>query len=93
MLAIEDTLGASVESDVSVYDFTIGDYPFKTQFGAQPSPLYECHSARTVRGWLAIFGIEVIRETKRTFKPVVVAIRRSRLVMAAGRAVRRRKAA
>jgi CelD/BcsL family acetyltransferase involved in cellulose biosynthesis len=93
LLAIEETLRSAVEEDIDVYDFTIGDYPFKTQFGARPSPLYECHAARTIRGWLAVYRVELVREAKRTFKPLVRTMRRSRLVTTAGRLLSRRKAA
>ncbi len=37
----------------SVYDFTIGDHPYKTQFGGEAMPLYETHQGRTLRGRVA----------------------------------------
>ncbi|TMJ02044.1 MAG: GNAT family N-acetyltransferase [Alphaproteobacteria bacterium] len=71
LLAIEDTLRASFEAGDSVYDFTIGDYSYKTQFGGQPNPLYEWHQARTLRGHAAVLAITLVREAKRTLKPLV----------------------
>jgi CelD/BcsL family acetyltransferase involved in cellulose biosynthesis len=91
LLAIEDTVRASVEGSDLVYDFTIGDYPYKTQFGAQPSPLYECFVARTFRGRLVVARAELTREAKRRLKPFVVALRRSRLGLAARRLISHRQ--
>jgi CelD/BcsL family acetyltransferase involved in cellulose biosynthesis len=71
LLAIEDTIRASIEAGDAIYDFTIGDYRYKQQFGAQPVPLYEWHVARTVRGRLALRAIEIVREAKRVLKPIV----------------------
>ena len=80
LLAIEDTLRASIEAGDTVYDFTIGDYAYKLQFGGEPTPLYEWRVARTIRGRLAVFGIEAVRETKRVLKPLVIRARRSPLL-------------
>jgi CelD/BcsL family acetyltransferase involved in cellulose biosynthesis len=71
LLAIEDTLRASFVAGDSVYDFTIGDYSYKTQFGGQPTALYEWHQAHTLRGHAAVLAITLLREAKRTLKPLV----------------------
>lgn len=75
LLAIEDTLRASFEAGDKAYDFTIGDYPYKDQFGAEPAPLYEWHVPQTLRGRIVLFWIECLRETKRTLKPLVLRAR------------------
>lgn len=71
LLTIEDTLRASVEAGHSVYDFTIGDYPWKLQFGAASLPLHEWVHARSIRGQLSVFGTDVIRNVKRSLKTLV----------------------
>ena len=71
LLAIEDTLRESLEAGDSTYDFTIGDHPYKLQFGGQPTSLYEWHQARTLRGHAAVLGITLVREVKRTLKPLM----------------------
>ena len=71
LLAIEDTLRASFASGDRVYDFTIGDYSYKTQFGGQPMPLYEWHFPRTLRGHAAVLAIGAVREAKRLLKPLL----------------------
>lgn len=71
LLAIEDTLCASVAAGDSVCDFTIGDHPYKLQFGGKASPLYEWHQARTLRGHAAVFAIALVREVKRVLKPLL----------------------
>jgi hypothetical protein len=62
LLAIEDTLRASVDAGDSVYDFTIGNHPFKVKFGGEAIPLYEWHQARTIRGHMAVLAIALVRE-------------------------------
>jgi CelD/BcsL family acetyltransferase involved in cellulose biosynthesis len=79
LLAIEDTVRASFEAGDTAYDFTIGDYPFKDQFAAEPAPLYEWHVPQTLRGRLALFAIEGSREAKRILKPFVLHARAWRL--------------
>ena len=76
LLAIEDTLRASNECGDLGYDFTIGDYPYKVQFGARSKPLYEWRVAGTIRGRLAVLATEAVRETKRALKPLVMDARR-----------------
>jgi len=71
LLAIEDTLRTSFEAGDRIYDFTIGDYSYKSQFGGEATPLYEWHQARTLRGHAAVFGIALVREAKRVLKPLV----------------------
>jgi len=71
LLAIEDTLRASFDAGDRVYDFTIGDYSYKTQFGGEASALYEWHQARTLRGRATVLGISLLRELKRLLKPLV----------------------
>lgn len=71
LLAIEDTLRASFAAGDCVYDFTIGDYSYKTQFGGEAKPLYEWHQARTARGHAAVCAIALVREAKRWLKPLV----------------------
>jgi CelD/BcsL family acetyltransferase involved in cellulose biosynthesis len=71
LLAIEDTLRASVEAGDGIFDFTIGDHPFKLQFGGQAIPLYEWHQARTIRGHVAVIAIALMREAKRMLRPLL----------------------
>jgi CelD/BcsL family acetyltransferase involved in cellulose biosynthesis len=85
LLAIEDTLRASFEAGDNVYDFTIGDYSYKAQFGGQPIPLYEWYQARTLSGHAAVLAITLVRETKRTLKPLVKRVK-ERLIKSASAA-------
>jgi CelD/BcsL family acetyltransferase involved in cellulose biosynthesis len=85
LLAIEDTLRASFEAGDNVYDFTIGDYSYKAQFGGQANPLYEWHQARTLRGHAAVLAITLVREAKRTLKPLVKRVK-ERLIKSASAA-------
>jgi CelD/BcsL family acetyltransferase involved in cellulose biosynthesis len=65
LLTIESTMRASVEAGHSIYDFTIGDYPWKLQFGAVSTPLHEWKTAKTIRGYLALLGIIALQKARR----------------------------
>jgi CelD/BcsL family acetyltransferase involved in cellulose biosynthesis len=60
LLAIEDSIRSAIGAGDRVYDFTIGDHPYKLQFGGETVPLHEWHCARTL-----------VREAKRTLKPLL----------------------
>jgi CelD/BcsL family acetyltransferase involved in cellulose biosynthesis len=70
LLAIDDALRASFEAGDKIYDFTIGDHPYKLQFGAQAIPLYEWHRAPTFLGRTALLTIMLEREAKRVLRPL-----------------------
>jgi CelD/BcsL family acetyltransferase involved in cellulose biosynthesis len=71
MLAIEDSLRAAIEAGDQVYDFTIGDHPYKQQFGAEAVPLYEWHRAGSLLGRVALPIVALVREAKRVLKPLL----------------------
>lgn len=71
LLASEDALRATLESGIGFYDFTVGDYPFKAQLGASARTLTEWHQAGSLRGWLAVTWLVVVREAKRRLKPIL----------------------
>jgi CelD/BcsL family acetyltransferase involved in cellulose biosynthesis len=60
---------AAIEDGDRSYDFTIGDHPYKQQFGAQAIPLYEWHRGQTLYGRAAVPAITLVREAKRVLKP------------------------
>lgn len=71
LLAIEDSIRSAIEAGDRIYDFTIGDHPYKLQFGAEMVPLEERYRARTLRGHAAVLAITLLREGKRRLKPLL----------------------
>lgn len=71
LLAIEDSIRTAIAAGDRVYDFTIGDHPYKVQFGGEMVPLEEWHRPRTLRGHAAALAIVFVRETKRRLKPLL----------------------
>jgi CelD/BcsL family acetyltransferase involved in cellulose biosynthesis len=71
LLAIEDSMRAAIEAGDRVYDFTIGDHPYKLRFGGKAIPLHEWYQARTVRGYAAMLAITLVREAKRKLVPLL----------------------
>jgi CelD/BcsL family acetyltransferase involved in cellulose biosynthesis len=49
-LVIERTMHALHEKGIRHFDFSIGDYPYKSGFGVEPSPLVDLISAQSWRG-------------------------------------------
>jgi CelD/BcsL family acetyltransferase involved in cellulose biosynthesis len=49
-LVIERTMHALHARGIRHFDFSIGDYPYKSGFGVQPSPLVDLVSAQSWRG-------------------------------------------
>lgn len=69
LLIVEDGIRHSMAEGLTTFDFTIGDHPYKTEFGADVAPLFEAHWPRSPRGWLSVLMGEVEREAKRKLKP------------------------
>jgi CelD/BcsL family acetyltransferase involved in cellulose biosynthesis len=69
ILMLEGSMRAAIEDGDQTYDFTIGDHPYKQQFGAQAMPLYEWHRGHTLYGRAAVPAITLVREAKRVLKP------------------------
>jgi CelD/BcsL family acetyltransferase involved in cellulose biosynthesis len=76
LLAIDESMRAAFEAGDAVYDFTVGDHPYKRQFAAQTTPLYECHVPRTISGYGATLAIGIVREFKRAVKPLRADVQR-----------------
>jgi len=76
LLAIDESMRAALEAGDAIYDFTVGDHPYKRQFAAQTTPLYECHVPRTISGYGATLAIGIVREFKRAVKPLRADVQR-----------------
>jgi CelD/BcsL family acetyltransferase involved in cellulose biosynthesis len=76
LLAVDESMRAAFEAGDGVYDFTVGDHPYKLQFAAETTPLYECHVPRTIAGYGATLAIAIVREFKRAFKPLRAGVQR-----------------
>ncbi len=76
LLAVDESMRAAFEAGDAVYDFTVGDHPYKRQFAAETTPLYECHVPRTISGYGAILALGIVREFKRAFKPLHADVQR-----------------
>lgn len=52
LLAIESSIALLCARGVTVYDFTIGDEPYKMDFGVEVEKLYELQTALTLKGMI-----------------------------------------
>lgn len=71
ILMLDASLRAAIDDGDQIYDFTIGDHPYKQQFGAEAMPLYESHRGQTLYGRAAVPAITLVREAKRMLKPLL----------------------
>jgi CelD/BcsL family acetyltransferase involved in cellulose biosynthesis len=76
LLAVDEAMRAAFEAGDRVYDFTVGDHPYKRQFAAETMPLYECHVPRSISGYGATLALRIVREFKRAFKPLHADVQR-----------------
>jgi CelD/BcsL family acetyltransferase involved in cellulose biosynthesis len=69
---------------LKVFDFTIGDEPYKRDWFDQEMKLYDHASAATLRGWMAIMPARALRAIKRVVRqnPMVwSAVRKARMTV------------
>ena len=69
LLAAEDAIRTCIQMGLSIFDFTIGDHPYKLQFGGKKQPLFEWHVPTSIPGCIGVVGIAVVREAKRVLRP------------------------
>lgn len=69
LLATEDAIRTCIQMGLSIFDFTIGDHPYKLQFGGKKHPLFEWHIPTSILGCIGVVGIAVVREGKRVLRP------------------------
>jgi CelD/BcsL family acetyltransferase involved in cellulose biosynthesis len=69
LLATEDAIRTCIQMGLSIFDFTIGDHPYKLQFGGKKYPLFEWHIPTSIPGCIGVVGIGVVREAKRVLRP------------------------
>lgn len=74
----------SIERGLKVFDFTIGDEPYKRDWCDSEMRLYDYASAETPRGWLMIMPARAMRGVKRVVRqnPAIWSIVRKARMMA-----------
>ncbi len=78
LLAIESSIALLCARGVTVYDFTIGDEPYKTDFGVDVEKLYELQTPLTFKG-LAYLRLRAFARRLRAVARRVVTTTRRRL--------------
>ncbi len=58
----------AIEQGCNLFDFTIGDEPYKREWSDTEMALYDHHSAVTWRGWFVSLLTAVLARVKRTIK-------------------------
>jgi len=57
-LMFEQVAKDCIERGDQMLDFTIGDEPYKKQFGAQPSPMWTVTQAGSTTGAISLFALK-----------------------------------
>jgi CelD/BcsL family acetyltransferase involved in cellulose biosynthesis len=63
-----DIMTHAIERGCTVFDFTIGDEPYKRDWCEERQTLYDHLSARTLKGAVAVFARSLAMRAKRTIK-------------------------
>lgn len=64
LLAIESSIAALCAEGVTAYDFTIGDEPYKYDFGVEIEPLYELRAGLSLKGVAYLHARDAARRAK-----------------------------
>ncbi|GLK55051.1 hypothetical protein GCM10008170_10700 [Methylopila capsulata] len=59
LLMIEDAIADCVARGERVFDFTIGDHPYKADFGSQSAPIWRLTRALSFKGWLMLAAMQL----------------------------------
>jgi CelD/BcsL family acetyltransferase involved in cellulose biosynthesis len=69
-----DVMKWALQQGMRYFDFTIGLLPYKLDFGAAPTPLFELSEARSTRGHIAM-RLKRVAATKRIYPAVSAGLR------------------
>jgi len=75
ILCIMRSIEWAVDRGLSYYDFTVGDMPYKHDFGVGARPLYERYEARSPRG-LGAFAVAKAKARIRRYPALAARLRR-----------------
>jgi CelD/BcsL family acetyltransferase involved in cellulose biosynthesis len=68
MALLHDLLRYSIEAGLKIFDFTIGDEPYKREWFDAETRLYDCVTPATWRGSLVAMPLAAVRRVKRRIK-------------------------
>jgi CelD/BcsL family acetyltransferase involved in cellulose biosynthesis len=65
---LHELLRDTIEKGFSRFDFTVGDEPYKLDWGDEIIRLFDYSAGRTLRGWVLVLTARGFRRVKRTIK-------------------------
>ncbi|MET1155917.1 GNAT family N-acetyltransferase [Arthrobacter sp.] len=83
LLIVDELAKDAIERGQRYFDFTVGDEPYKADFGARRRPLYEVRVIATLRGRAYVLGRTAYLRTRRVAKKALEAWARRRTALAA----------
>jgi CelD/BcsL family acetyltransferase involved in cellulose biosynthesis len=78
LLIIDELVRSALDEGLHTFDLTVGDEPYKADFGAQPTPMYAVRLAVTSRGRVAASAADLDAAARRLAKRVLAARERAR---------------
>ncbi|GAA1426494.1 GNAT family N-acetyltransferase [Microlunatus lacustris] len=72
LLIVDELVQGAIRRALGSFDLTVGDEPYKADFGAQPRPLFEIRLSRTPLGAAGVLGRDVYLRARRTAKEVLM---------------------
>lgn len=74
LLIVDELVRDAIGRGQAHFDLTVGDEPYKADFGARPRPLFEVHVQRTLLGRAGVVGRATYLRGRQVAKKVVVGI-------------------
>lgn len=71
LLIVDQLVQDAINRRQAYFDLTIGDEPYKANFGARPSPVFEIRVQRTLLGRMVVIGRTVYLRARRLVKQMV----------------------
>jgi CelD/BcsL family acetyltransferase involved in cellulose biosynthesis len=68
LLIVDELVLAAIDRGHRFFDLTVGDEPYKADFGAVPEPLYEVRTSRTALGTIDLIASDVYLWLRRRAK-------------------------
>ena len=65
---LHELLRHTLEHDYRHFDFTVGDEPYKLDWGDEPIRLFDYLSGQTLKGWALVLATRAFRRAKRLIK-------------------------
>ena len=73
LLIVDELVQDAIGRQQAYFDLTVGDEPYKADFGAHPRPVFEIRVQRTLLGRIVVLGRTIYLRVRRLVKQIMMA--------------------